>query len=122
MKSLVLGSEDRHYGPVVLLQVQDKLLLSVVKHMDSLKALKDPSRRRSLGRIFLLIGVGAASLFQALPDAPLQSRVDQKTERLGHQQGHNPPLTLCRKEGRHKLRVLQKAEAVFRFTLPFTAL
>lgn len=71
MKSLALGSEDRHYGPVVLLQVQDKLLLSVVEHMDSLKALKDPSRRWSLSRIFLLIGVGAASLFQALPDAPL---------------------------------------------------
>lgn len=71
IKSLVLGAEDRHHGPVVLLQVQDELLLSGVEHVDTLEALKDPSRRRSLGRIPFLIGVGAASLFQALPDAPL---------------------------------------------------
>jgi len=105
-----------------LLHVQDYPLLANAEHMNPIEALKDPPCCRALSWIPFLIGIRLACLLQALPDSPLQRRVDRETKRHHHQECHDPLFVLQVQRVGKKLRVLRKAESSFNRVLAFVSL
>jgi hypothetical protein len=83
--------------------------------------LKYPSCGRALSRIPFLIGDRQVLGLEAFPYAPFEGRIHHQTQRHHHKQGHDPLLALQKEGPRHKLRVLQEAEAAFDSDLTFVA-
>jgi hypothetical protein len=89
--------------------------------MNSPKILEDPSRRRILDRLPLLVGKRRVMRRERLAHTILQSGIDQQTYRHHHQQRHDALGLFEIERGGQKARVFEESKPAFRMTLPFVA-